>query len=227
MDHAVVPESSMVKVPPDTQLRLLAPLGCGLQTGAGCVINTLRVARGSTVAIFGVGPVGMAGVMAAKIMSCSTIIAIDLREDRLAIAKEVGATHTLNGQALDLTTQIQDICSPAGLKFAMDCTGVPKVIDTMIQSLGRRGKAATVGAPKPGSKAVIDVFDHLIMGKEYVGCTEGDADPKTFIPFLIKQHAMGNFPIEKIIKFYPISKFSQAFQDMKNTNVIKPVLVWE
>jgi len=160
-------------------------------------------------------------------MNCSTIIAIDLREDRLAVAKEVGATHTLNGQAPDLTAQIQDICSPGGLKFAMDCTGVPKVIDTMIQGLGRRGRAATVGAPKPGSKAAIDVFDHLIMGKEYVGCTEGDADPKKFIPFLIKQHAMGNFPIEKLIKFYPIDKFSQAFQDMKTTKVIKPILVWE
>ena len=178
MRHAVVAEPSMVKVPNATQLPLFASLGCGLQTGAGCVINTLRVTRGSTIAIFGVGPVGMAGVMAAKIMGCSAIIAIDLREDRLATAREVGATHVLDGQAPELALRIQDICPAGGLQFAMDATGVPRVIETMIKSLGRRGRAATVGAPKPGTKVTIDVFDHLIMGKEYVGCTEGDTDPQ-------------------------------------------------
>lgn len=142
-------------------------------------MNTLNVKSGSTVAIFGVGAVGMAGVMAAKIAGCSIIIAVDLLDDRLAIAKEIGATHTLNGSSSDVVPQIRDICSPGGLQFAMDATGASKVIETMIESLGPRGKAATVGAPKPGTKVMVDVFEHLIFGREYVGCTEGDADPKT------------------------------------------------
>jgi len=179
MRHAVVSETSMVKVPPETPLPLFAALGCGLQTGAGCVINTLHATPGSTLAVFGVGPVGMAGIMAGKIVGCSTIIAIDLRADRRAIAKEIGATHIIDGSDSDVVEQIRKICPPNGVQFAMDGTGVPKVVETMIESLGTRGRAATVGAPKPGSKAAVDVFNHLILGREYVGCTEGDADPKT------------------------------------------------
>lgn len=179
MRHAVVSETSMVKVPPETPLHLFAALGCGFQTGAGSVINTLVAKPGSTLAVFGVGPVGMSAIMAGKIVGCSTIIAIDLRADRLAIAMEIGATHTIDGSASDVTEQIRNICPPNGVQFAVDGTGVPKVIETMIESLGTKGRAATVGAPKPGSKAAIDVFNLLILGREYVGCTEGDSNPKT------------------------------------------------
>ncbi|KAK1148965.1 hypothetical protein N8T08_007640 [Aspergillus melleus] len=228
MRRALVSGSSIVKVPRDTELPLFAALGCGFQTGAGCVLNTLRVTRGSSLVVFGVGAVGMAGVMAGVMAGASTIIAVDLNEGRLALASELGATHVIDGKSEDVEGQIKRICEPGnGAQFAMDGTGVPRVIETMVKCLGTKGRAATVGAPKPGSTVAIDVFQHLIMGREYVGSTEGDVDARTFIPFLIEEHAKGRFPIEKLISYYDIKDYQTAFQDMKATKVIKPVLLWK
>lgn len=175
--HAVVASSSMVKVAPDTDLKLYAPLGCGLQTGAGAVLNSLGTTKGSSLAVWGVGPVGLAAVMAGKIVGAKTIIAIDLQQDRLALAQEMGATHIVDGKASDVVEQVQKLSGANGVNFAVDCTGVPKVVENMVNSLGTRGRGCTVGAPKPGSTAALDIFSHLVFGREYIGCVEGDANP--------------------------------------------------
>ncbi|PLB45590.1 GroES-like protein, partial [Aspergillus steynii IBT 23096] len=179
MRHALVSASSMVKVDAATDLGLFAALGCGFQTGAGCVLNTLRV----------------------LIAGAKTIVAVDLNEERLRMARELGATHVVDGKSQDVEGQIRKICEP-----------------------GNGAQAATVGAPKPGSTVAIDIFQHLILGREYVGSTEGDVDAKTFIPFLIEEHAKGRFPIDKLISYYDIKDYQTAFQDMKATKIIKPVL---
>jgi Zn-dependent alcohol dehydrogenase len=175
--HAVVAASSMVKVSPDTDLKLYASLGCGLQTGAGTVLNSLGTTKGSSLAVWGVGPVGLAAVMAGVLAGAKTIIAIDLQQDRLTLAKELGATHTIDGRASDVVEQVQKLSGTNGVNFAVDCTGVPKVVENMVNSLCTRGRGCSVGAPKPGSTAAIDIFSHLQFGGEYIGCVEGDANP--------------------------------------------------
>ena len=167
----------MVKVPADTDLKLYAPLGCGLQTGAGAVLNSLAVTKGSSLAVWGVGPVGLAAVMAGVIAGAATIIAVDLQTDRLELAKSLGATHILNGRDEDIVKKVTEHSGSNGVNFAVDCTGVPKVVENMVNSLGTRGRGCTVGAPKMGSMASIDIFTHLVQGREYIGCTEGDAIP--------------------------------------------------
>lgn len=179
----------MVRVPAETDLALYAPLGCGMQTGAGAVLNSLNVKEGSTVAVFGVGSVGMAAVMAAaKIRKARIVIAVDLQQSRLDLAKELGATHGVLGNAKDVVQQIRDICQSNGCDYAVDATGVPFVIKTMIDSLGTLGRASTVGAPGPGNNVAVDIMEHLTYGKEYVGCCEGDSLPKEvsspFFPLL-------------------------------------------
>lgn len=171
----IVHKSCIVKVPHDTDLVKFAPLGCGLQTGAGSIVNTLKVTPGSSVVVFGVGSVGMSAVMAAKIVGATTIVAVDLQPAKLELAKELGATHGILGHAPDLVQQIQKLCPPIGADFAVDCTGAPAVVEMMIEALAIRGRAATVGAPPPGKKAAIDILNHLVTGKEYVGCAQGDA----------------------------------------------------
>jgi Zn-dependent alcohol dehydrogenases, class III len=122
--------------------------------------------------------VGMAAVMAAaKIRGARTVIAIDLQDSRLELAKKLGATHGVNGGAKDVVEQIRKICPPVGVDYAVDCTGVPAVIRTMIDCLGTKGRAATVGAPGFGKCVSVDVMEHLTYGKEYVGCCEGDSLP--------------------------------------------------
>jgi Zn-dependent alcohol dehydrogenase len=144
---AIVHRSSLVKVKDDTNLALFAPLGCGLQTGAGAILNTLDVQPGKTVAIFGTGSVGMSAVMAAKIRGAKEIIAIDLQQSRLDLAKSLGATATILGSDPDIISKLQEISPPNGVNYALDCSGVPAVIETMIKCLGTRGRAASVGAP--------------------------------------------------------------------------------
>ncbi len=190
--HTLVHRSCAVRVSPSTtpdQLALYAPLGCGMQTGAGAVLNALRVTRGSSVAVFGVGSVGMAAVMAAaRIAGAGTVIAVDLQAARLEMAKRLGATHGVlagGGGGRDggsVVGRVRGICPPNGVDFAVDCTGVPAVIRDMIDCLGTRGRGATVGAPGFGKSVSVDVMEHLTYGKEYVGCCEGDSLPSEVSP---------------------------------------------
>lgn len=176
--HALVHRSCAVPVPPATDLALYAPLGCGMQTGAGAVLNALDVREGSSVAVFGVGSVGMAAVMAAaRLRRAAVVVAVDLQPARLDLARRLGATHAVLGSDPDVVAQIRRACPPNGANFAVDCTGVPAVIRTMIDCLGTRGRAATVGAPGFGKCVGVDVMEHLTYGKEYVGCCEGDSLP--------------------------------------------------
>lgn len=177
MRLAVAHASSVVKVAPDSDLALYAPLGCGLQTGAGCIFNTLDVQPGKSVVVWGAGAVGMAAVMAAKIRGAGPIIAVDLQQSRLDLAKQLGATHGILGSDSDVVEQIQKLCPPNGCDYAAECTGVPKVVETMLDSLGTRGKAASIGAPTPGQRAAVDIYAHLTLRREYIGCTEGDSIP--------------------------------------------------
>lgn len=146
----VVNRSSVVKVSEDTDLQLLAPLGCGFQTGAGAVLRTLDVQANSTVAIFGVGSVGMSAIMAAKIRGAKEIIAVDLQQGRLDLALKVGATQAVRGDDPDLVKKIQQLAPPDGVNYAVDCSGVASVVDKMMDCLGTRGRAASVGAPAVG-----------------------------------------------------------------------------
>ncbi|RGP71715.1 alcohol dehydrogenase [Fusarium longipes] len=158
--------SSLVKVGDGTDLALCSPLGCGIQTGAGAILNTLNVQPGKTVAIFGVGPVGMSAVMASKLRGAKEIIAVDLQQSRLDLAKSLGATATILGSDNDIVSKLKELSPPNGVHYALDCTGVPAVIETMINSLGARGRAASVGAPSPGKTVGVDVFAQLINGRD-------------------------------------------------------------
>ncbi|KAK0631442.1 chaperonin 10-like protein [Immersiella caudata] len=225
--HTLVHKSSCVKVPDDTDLALFAPLGCGMQTGAGAVLNTLNVKEGSTVAVFGVGSVGMAAVMAAGLIrKAKTVIAVDLQQSRLDLAKELGATHGILGSDKDVVEQIKKLCFPNGVDYAVDCTGVPAAVRAMIDALGTRGRAATVGAPGTGHVVNVDIMTHLTFGKEYVGCSEGDSVPEEFIPHLMEMHAQGKFPLERFIEYYDVKDYEKAIEDAKSGKTIKPVLTW-
>lgn len=142
------------------------------------MFNTLHVSAGDSIVIFGVGTVGIAAVMAAKMAGASTIIASDLSEARMALAMELGATHTVSATVPDIVGEVRKICSPLGVRFAIDATGNAQVIENMLAMLAPLGKAASVGVPKIGTTAKVDIFDLLVLGKELVGCCEGGSDPQ-------------------------------------------------
>jgi Zn-dependent alcohol dehydrogenase len=170
--------SCMVKVAPETDLRLFAPLGCGVQTGTGVVWNTLDVQRGESLIISGCGAVGMSAIMAARERCASTIIAVDVKPERLDLARELGATHALNGLDIDLAQQVRAICSlPKGVRHGFDTTAVPGVIEMLIEAVGVRGQIVVVGATPLDKKISIQPLQFLNMGKKFIGSVEGESYP--------------------------------------------------
>lgn len=175
---AILNRSTIIKVPQQTDLKLFAPLGCGIQTGSGAVLNTLDLQHGDSLIVSGCGAVGMSAIMAAKERKAAIIIAVDLKEERLALAKELGATHSINGNDGDVVQQVRQICPlPAGVKYAFDTTGVPQVIESMIEATGVRGRTVVVGATPYDKTVAIQPMKFLNLGKQFIGSVEGDSYP--------------------------------------------------
>lgn len=220
--YAICTEKNAVVVDRDVPLDIVAPLGCGLQTGAGAVLNTLKPKPGASIMITGTGTVGLAAVMAAKVARCGTIIAIDTNDERLAMAMELGATHTLNPKIDDVVTAIQKLVA-GGVAFAIETTGNPKVLRDCVDSLQVRGVCGLIGGAKLGTEVSLEMT-HLLFGRTVRGILQGDSVPKEFIPRLIEMYKEGNFPIDRLIRHYAFENINEAIADMKSGGTIKPVL---
>lgn len=218
-------ERNAVKVPNDLPIELLGPFGCGLQTGAASVLNVLQPKPGDSIAIFGLGGVGLAAVMAAKSADCSTIIAIDLNPARLDLAKELGATHTINPGEDDVVAAVTEI-APLGVNHSFEAVGIGPVIDQAVKVLRSPGHCVTVGFNGLQHDITIDQ-GHLLLGRRLTGVIEGDADPQEWVPRLIEMYRNGEFPFEKLIQTFPFEKINEAVEASKNGSVIKPVLVFD
>lgn len=222
---ANVNRRSVVKVPKEAPLELLAPLGCGIQTGAGAVLNVLDPEAGSSFVVFGAGAVGLSALLAAVVANCSTIIAVDLVDSRLELARELGATHTVNGGKEDAVARIKEITG-GGADYAVDTTGNKHVFRQMTDSLGLLSHGALVGAAAPGTEATVDVGSILLTGAKISMVVEGSTLPETFIPRLIDLHARGRFPFDRLIRTYSSSEINQAFADSESGVTLKPVIIY-
>ncbi|WP_042347850.1 NAD(P)-dependent alcohol dehydrogenase [Bacillus massiliigorillae] len=220
--YAVVNERNVVKVNKDADLALLGPLGCGIQTGSGTVLNKLKPAFGTSIAVYGCGAVGLSAIMAAKIVGCKHIIAIDVHDSRLELAKELGATLTLNGKNVDVVQEIKKATN-GGTHYAVETTGVPPVVRQSLHALRPLGTVAIVGVTP---EMQFDVHNDIMAeGKAMVGVIEGDAVPHLFIPELVDYYLAGKFPIDKLVKFYDFKDINQAFEDSKTGVTVKPIVM--
>lgn len=215
-------ERNVVKVRKDVPLEILGPLGCGVQTGAGAVMNALNTHAGASIAVFGAGTVGMSAILAALVRGCTTIIAVDINADRLELAKEMGATHTVNAGEADPVEVILDLTG-GGAEFSLECVGNPAVLRQAVDVLPRCGVCGLLGAVPPGTEVKLNM-DLIMNGRTVRGIIEGDAIPDLFIPKLIELYAQGRFPFDRLIKFYPFSDINKAVEDMEKGLVVKPVL---
>lgn len=222
--HALVPARCVVVVDDSVDLVATAPFGCGVQTGAGAVANVMKPGPEDSIAIFGVGGVGMAALMAARAIGVGTIVAVDLSADRLAVAKELGADVTIDGAAEDVVAQVI-AATNGGANFALDTTALNAVIAKGLEALAPMGTLVLVGL----GEATMNVeIGHLTgNGKAIRGCIEGSTDPQKFIPQLLQWHREGKFPIEKISKTYKFEDVNQACDDAHHGTTIKPILVFQ
>lgn len=223
--HVVVPARSAVRVEPTADLKTLAPLGCGVQTGAGTVLNTLEVRPGSSLAVLGVGSVGLSSVMAAVVAGAEPIVAVDRHRSRLDIARRLGATHAVDAADGDLVDQLRTI-EPEGLDYVIDTTARPEVLADGLRATAMTGTVALVGGAPAGTRASLDM-NTLLNGRSVRGVIQGDSDPRTFLPRLIELHESGRLPLEHLITHYRFRDIEDAVRDMADGTTIKPVLLMQ
>lgn len=223
-DYFLAGEGALVKVPDEAPMELLGPLGCGLQTGAGAVFNALTPSVGSSIVVFGLGGVGLAAIMAARIAGCGPIIAVDLHRARLDMAVELGATHAVDAGGGDVVKQVTDL-TRGGADFTLDAVGIPQTARNAFEVLNIGGTACVVGAGGVGETVPIDLV-HLLLGRTVKGIIEGDSVPHLLIPKLIEFYLDGSFPFDKLIQKYSVDDINQAVMDSESGRTIKPVVVY-
>jgi aryl-alcohol dehydrogenase len=221
--HAIASATNVVRLDEDLPPALMTTLACGVQTGVGAIINVLRAEASDAIGIFGCGTVGLAAVMAAKIVGCARIVAVDFREDRLATAQVLGATEIVDNRRGDAS----EIIKKVGLTLAFDNTGVASVIEAGFAALRPRGRMVLAGLSAPGTKLKIDANRIMAAGRTLRGTVEGDADPRTFIPRMIDWYRRGLLPLERLVTTYPFELIEDAAADMLAGVVIKPVLLMQ
>ncbi|WP_235401468.1 NAD(P)-dependent alcohol dehydrogenase [Rubrobacter aplysinae] len=221
--YALAAERSVVKVGDDAPLEQLGPLGCGVQTGAGGVLNALRPEAGSSIAVFGAGAVGMSAIMASVVAGCTTIVGVDIKPGRLELARELGATHTIDASGTDPVEEIRRITG-GGVDYALETSAAPSVFRQAVDALGPLGECGLIGAAPLGTEASFDMNDILIPGKKIRGIVEGNSVPSLFIPRLIELNTQGRFPFERLIRFYDLDEINRACEDAEKGDTLKPVL---
>ena len=224
-DHVVVDARNAVKVniDLDNDLAQLCSLGCGVQTGAGAVLIRIKPKKGSSLAVFGCGGVGMSAIMAAAIAGCSTIIGVDVVPARLELAKTLGATHVINSREVDPVAEIKRITN-GGAHNSVEASGVAKVTLQALGCLRREGTAVLVSVTGPVELSI--PLEALIMnpGVTLAGLVEGGSNPQTFIPELVRYYKEGRLPVEKLNDFYDFKDIEKAFKDSHEGVAIKPIL---
>jgi aryl-alcohol dehydrogenase len=224
--YAVTYERNCVPIGPSIDFSVAAAMGCGFQTGAGTLLRALKVRPGSSVAVFGVGTVGLSALMAARLAGADTVVAIDPMPARRELALELGATAALDA-ADDVPAAIRGVVTD-GVDYAVDCVGHQQVLTSALASLAVRGACATIGmsqgwGPNP---VQIDLTDVLLRGLTIRGVLEGDSVPEEFIPELISYVAEGRFPVDRLVSEFPFERIDDAVAAIKAGKVVKPVLTF-
>lgn len=220
--HAIAEARSAVKMPDDVPWSVLAPLGCGVITGAGAVLEALQVRPGHSLVVFGAGGVGLSAVMAARLAGASHIIAVDPVQPRLQLARELGATHTLAPHE-DLNAQLRAIL-PYGADFSFNTTSVPAIFTHAIECLSTQGEAAFVTAPAGAWQP--PMLQLLASGRRLRGILGGDAAPRLLLPMLVEYWRQGRLPIERLVTEYPFEQIATAWADVQSGATVKPVLIF-
>ena len=223
--YSIADERSIVRVDQDADLAVLAPLGCGVLTGFGSIWNVLEPGPGDIVAVYGTGAVGLSAVIAASLRTPAQLIAIDVVDERLELARELGATHTINAKSENVTERLAEITGGRGVTKSFDTTGNPQVARGALDSAAVRGTVLVCGAPPPGTEIPVDI-QGILAGKVLRGVTMGDTDPRELIPQLVALHAAGKLPLERLEKTYSLDEIGQAADDMHHGVTVKPIILY-
>ena len=225
-DHCIVAERNAVKVDSEVDMKALCSLACGVQTGAGAVLNRMKPSAGDSIVIFGCGAVGISVIMAAKLAGCRTVIGVDVVPSRLELALACGATDVINGrECTEIAGEVKRLTGGQGAHFALEAAGVPHLVEQMLQSVRKEGLAVLVSFVS--GPVTLDV-SMLFIGPciSFAGVVEGNSNPRVFIPKLVEFYKEGRLPIDKLCEYYPFEEIDRAMADARSGKVIKPVLIF-
>jgi S-(hydroxymethyl)glutathione dehydrogenase/alcohol dehydrogenase len=220
MEYAIISENRLIPISKEMSLREAALLGCAIPTGAGIVMRAAQVRPGSSVAVFGVGGIGLSAIMFSSLMNATTIIAIDVFNHKLEHGCQVGATHRINARQQDPLATIMDITRGRGVDYAIEAAGQRKTMEIAFQSVRDCGGLCVLAGNLPqGERISIDPFD-LIKGKRIIGTWGGETQPDRDIPLYVGLYLAGKLKLEALITHeYKLKDINQAFDDLKQGKV--------
>jgi NDMA-dependent alcohol dehydrogenase len=222
----VVPEIGAVKVPADFDLKLAALIGCGVLTGTGAALNTANIRKGDTVAVIGCGGVGLNVIQGARIAGAAEIIAIDMNETKLSLAKEFGATATVNASQADPVSQVMSMTSEIGADVAFEVIGLQQTIDQTINMTRRGGQAILVGVPRMDVMTTIPAFFGIVLAEKTIkGCWYGSSDVQRDVPKLVDLYRKGQLKLDELVsRTITLEQVNEAFDAMKTGEVARSVI---
>lgn len=225
MECAVISENRLVPILKEMPLKEAALLGCAIPTGAGIVLNTARVQPGNSVAVFGVGGIGLSALLAAKMMEAAVIIAVDIREQKLIQAKEIGATHIINASQQEVLETIQTITDGQGVDFAIEAAGQKMTMEAAFKSVKDKGGLCILAGNLPaGHQISIDSFD-LIKGKRIMGTWGGETEPDREIPIYVDHFLSDRLNLSLFTSdIYRLDKINDSFNDLATGRVNRALI---
>lgn len=224
--HCLVKARNAIPVPPEAPPAFMGPLGCGMLTGAGAVLDDVRWPSGGTVAVYGCGPVGLSALLAARIAGATMIIGVDRVPGRLALAAELAATHVIDTERSDPVAEITQITGGRGVDLAVEAAGVPALVTAALTGCAQTGTVVIVGAAPFGSAITLDWWT-LAAGRTVKGCVAGGSNPLVAVPRLVRYWQMGLLPMDRMIQTYPFDAINEAAADLAAGRTLKPVLMMD
>lgn len=227
-DYSIISENRCVKLPEGVPLDVAVLFGCAIPTGAGIVINHIKPVKGSKIAIFGLGGIGVSALMATKLYDCSAVIAVDVEDHKLDMARDFGATHTINAEKQNPLEEIMRITGGIGVDYSVEAAGMTKTIETAFHSVRKSGGLCVFAShPEFGEKIELDPHD-LISGKRIEGSWGGSSRPDRDIPKLAGLYREGKLPLEKLLNSrYTLAQINQAFDDLEKRKIVRALIEME
>ena len=225
-EFTVVSENRCVPLPEGVPMDVGVLFGCAVPTGAGIVTNTLHPHDGSTIAVFGLGGIGMSALMATQLFRCSRVIAVDIEQQKLDLARSFGATDAVNSAKTDPVEAIRELTGGVGVDYSIEAAGLTRTIEQAFNAV-RKGSGRCVFASHPESGARISLAPHdLISGKRIEGSWGGACDPDRDIPRFAELYRAGRLPLEKLItRRYTLDQINEALDDLEHRRVGRPLVV--
>jgi len=223
---SIIPAIGAVKIPDDIDMKIAALIGCGVLTGTGAAMNTADIRKGDTVAVVGCGGVGLNVIQGARIAGAGEIIAVDMNETKLQMAKEFGATATVNAAQGDPVSQVMDMTQQRGADVAFEVIGLPQTIDQTITMVRRGGQAILVGVPKMEVMVNVPAFFGLVLAEKTIkGCWYGSSNVQKDVPKLIDLYKKGDLKLDELIsRTITLEEVNDAFEAMKTGEVARSVI---